>query len=252
MDPRHTFCPNLECVARGQIGKGNIHVLSQIEQRYECTVCGATFSATKGTPYYRCRTEQTTVTQVVTLVAHGCPVEAIVAAFGFQARTVRRWVQKAGQHCQDIHAHLVAQPRDLVQVQADEIRVKTQQGIVWVAMAIAVPYRLWLGGVLSGSRDKGLIRALMALVRVCALPLPLLFVVDGFTAYLDAITKAFRSPVRRHRLGRPCLRVWAGLVLGQVIKHQRKRRLIDVVRRLVRGTTAQMECLIAASRGRAF
>jgi hypothetical protein len=39
---------------------------------------------------------------------------------------------------------LVEQPRDLGQVQADEIRVKKQGGIVWMAMGLRVPGFGWV------------------------------------------------------------------------------------------------------------
>jgi hypothetical protein len=107
-------------------------------------------------------------------------------------------------------------------------------------MAIAVPTRLWLGGVQSPTRDKGLIGALFALVHLCALPLPLLVVVDGFRAYIDVIQKTFRQAVKLHRLGRPRLVVWASLVIGQVVKQHKKRRLVAIVRRLIQGTTQQL------------
>jgi len=45
------------------------------------------------------------------------------------------WQRYAGQHCEAVREHLVQQPRDLGQVQAEEIRVKMQGGIVWLAMA---------------------------------------------------------------------------------------------------------------------
>jgi len=47
-----------------------------------------------------------------------------VAVFSFQARTVRAWIDKAAAHCERVHKQLVVQPRELEQVQADEIRVK--------------------------------------------------------------------------------------------------------------------------------
>ena len=72
------------------------------------------------------------VTQVITLLAYGCPLQAIVAAFGIDERTVASWQQRAGEHCQQVHQHLVQHPRDLGQVQADEIRVKYQGGIGWL------------------------------------------------------------------------------------------------------------------------
>jgi hypothetical protein len=85
------------------------------------------------------------MTTVIGLVAHCCPIEAIVWVFGFQARTVREWVDKAGTHCEAVHTELVVQQRDLGQVQADEIRVKTQKGIVWTAMALMVSNQVVVG-----------------------------------------------------------------------------------------------------------
>src|SRR3989441_7352128 len=73
MDPATTFCPRLACPARGQPGKGNIGIHSRKDKRFLCTACHKTFSATKGTAFYRLRTATETVTLVVTLLAHGCP-----------------------------------------------------------------------------------------------------------------------------------------------------------------------------------
>ena len=83
MDPTTVFCPNEHCHARGQTGQGNIGIHSQKEQRFICHECRKTFSARQGTVFYRLRTSAETVVLVVTLLAHGCPVQAIVAAFGF-------------------------------------------------------------------------------------------------------------------------------------------------------------------------
>ena len=153
MDPQSIFCPDIDCPARGQVGKGNISVHSQKEQRYKCHVCGKTFAATKGTVFYRLRKAKEVVVAVVTLLAYGCPIQAIVMAFGLDERTVLSWQGRSGQHCQHVHEHLVEQPRDLGQVQADDIRVKMQGFMVWMAMAIQVETRLWLGGVVSQQRD---------------------------------------------------------------------------------------------------
>ena len=69
MNPQSIFCPNIECPARGQQDKGNIKVHSQVEERYACTECDTTFSATKGTLFYRLKTESVTVMLVLTLMA---------------------------------------------------------------------------------------------------------------------------------------------------------------------------------------
>ena len=71
-----------------------------------------------------------------------------------------------------MHQHLVLVPRDLGQVQADELRVRRQGGVVWLAMAMMVSTRLWLGGVVSPHRDGALIRRLMLLVHAATPPPP--------------------------------------------------------------------------------
>jgi transposase-like protein len=205
MDPQHRFCPNSNCPARGQIGKGNLTSHSQAEGRYLCTVCGETFAETKGTVFFHLKTDPETVSQVLTLIGHGCPPEAIPPAFGLSIRTARRWMEKAGVHCESVHAHLVEQPREWGPVQADELRVKLQKKIVWVGMAIAVPYRLWLGAVTREQRDTALIRSLLQRVRACAGKALLLIVTDGFSAYPAAIRRAFRDPEPTEKRGRPRL-----------------------------------------------
>ena len=165
MDPTATFCPNWACPARGQTGQGNIGIHSRKDKRFLCTECHKTFSATKGTALYRLRTAAATVALVVTLLAHGCPPQAIVAAFGFDEGTVRRWMGRGGAQGQAVQEYLVEQPRDLGQVQADEIRVKKQGGIVWLALAMMVATRLWLAGEVSTHRDLPLIRQLIERVR---------------------------------------------------------------------------------------
>lgn len=57
---------------------------------------------------------------VVTLLSYGCPVQAIVHAFGLDERTVADWRDRAGVHCQHVHEHLVEQGHlDLLHIQAD-------------------------------------------------------------------------------------------------------------------------------------
>jgi hypothetical protein len=53
MDPQSQFCHNPACPARGQRGRGNIHVHSRRERRDRCTTCGRTFAATQDPPFYR-------------------------------------------------------------------------------------------------------------------------------------------------------------------------------------------------------
>lgn len=129
MNPTLAFCPNLACPARGQAGKGNIGMHSRKEKRLICRQCGKTFTATTGTACYRLRPPVETVALVITLLAHGCPLQAIVAAFGFDARTVADWVVRAGRQGQAVQPQVVEQPGDLGQVQADAIRNTLRQRV---------------------------------------------------------------------------------------------------------------------------
>jgi len=219
------------------------------DQRCMCTECHKTFSATKGTALYRLRTSAETVSLVVTLMAHGCPRQAIVVAFGYDERTVACWLARAGVQGQAVQEHLVEHPRALGQGQADEIRVKKQGGIVWMALAMMVRTRLWLAGEVSERRDMELIRILIARVRRCALPRPLLFCTDGLCSYVRAIRETCRDPVRVGGQGRPRLRPWRNLCIAQVVKRYAKRCVVDVERRIVDGPPARVETLRRRSQG---
>ncbi len=231
------------------MGQGNIGIHHQKEHRYLCHQCGQTFSETKGTPFYRLRMAKDQVTVVLTLLAYGCPVQAIVVAFRLDERTVWDWLARAGQQCEQVHQHLVQQPRDLGQVQADEIRVKQQGQIVWLAMAVQVAARLWLGAVVSPQRDGALITALVQQIRRCALCRPLLLCVDGWRAYVGAIQTVFREAIPTRARGRPSLRPWDGMVIAQVVKQYARGHVIGVVRRIRQGTEAEVSDLLRRTQG---
>src|SRR6266581_2603173 len=91
VDPTTVCCPNPVCPARGQIRQGNIRLHSRQEKRFLCTPCRKTFAATQGTVFYRLRTSTALVVTVVTVLAPGCPVHAVVAALGFDERTSAAW-----------------------------------------------------------------------------------------------------------------------------------------------------------------
>jgi len=230
------------------VGEGNIGIHSRRRARYRCTVCGKTFGDRAGTIFFRRRTDEDTITRVVTLVSHGCPIPAIEAAYGFQAQTVREWTDAAGGHCEAVHQEQVVQPRDLQQVQADEIRIKTQAGVLWVAVALMVSTRLWLGGAVSATRDRDLIGRLVALVAAGATCGPLLFVSDGLRTYIKAVRRAFRTR-QAGTSGRPRLVPWPDLVIAQVVKQYAGRAVTGAIHRLVHGSVQTFLTLLWSTPG---
>ena len=136
-------------------------------------------------------------------------------------------------------------------VQADEIRVKARSMVVWMGLALMVSTRLWLGGVVSRTRDTNLADRLLRQVRGCSqVACAILVCTDGWVAYPNSIRRAFRDKVKRKAgRGRASLQVWSGLHIGTVIKHTVNKRLREVVRQMSHGSMAQAMQLLQRSEG---
>jgi len=186
---------------------------------------------------------------VLSLLAYGCPIPAIVATFELDERTVADWQLKAGQHAKTVQETVVCQGQvDVGQVQADELYTKTQAGPVWIATAMTVFSRLWLWGAISWDRDAALVEPVIVQVRAAARRgQPILFAVDGFKPYVSGILKVFRDPLYTGKRGRPRLVVWDELHIVQVVKQRTGRRLKSISRRLAHGSLVQAEAIMQAT-----
>lgn len=246
------FCPNVTCSARGQTGQGNSSIHGRKRQRYRCHICGQTFSARRGTMWEGLRKPTELIVVVVTLVAYGCPLQAIVHAYGLDERTVASWRDRAGAQCQRVHQSLIEQGKlDLIHVQVDEIRVKGRSMIAWMGVSLMVTTRLWLGGAVSLRRDKGLADQLLRQVRACAQAMrAVLICTDGWAAYPQSIKRAFRDKVSgRGGRGRPSFQTWPEVQIGTVIKHSVKKRVKAVTCQMAWGRLEQAQMLLKHSGG---
>lgn len=208
--------------------------------------------------YAGLRSDVTLVVIVVTLLAYGCPLQAIVQAYGLDERTVADWRDRAGRHCETVHAAVVQQAQlNLEHVQADEIRVKGKNLVAWMGMALMVGTRLWLGGVVRVRRDRRLADQLLGMVRVCACTGgAVLVVTDGWAAYPKAIVRAFRTKVpRAGQPGRCHLQVWASLGIAVLVKQagcplgQAGKQVWQLTRHILRGTPQFVAQQLAVSHG---
>jgi len=198
------------------------------------------------------RTPAEVVMRVIILLAYGCPIQAIVHAYEVDERTVAEWQKRAGKHCQQVHQAIVEQGKVEAQhVQADEIRVKGSKMIAWMGLAIDVSTRLWMAGVVSIQRDTALADQLLQRVRACCQAVGALLVcTDGWAAYPNSIKRAFRDKVKKTvGRGRACLEVWPGLCIATVIKQVKKKRVVEITRKMTLGTLAQAQKLLQASLG---
>jgi IS1 family transposase len=234
------------------MGAGTITIHDRKRRRYRCKTCRKTFSERRGTLFFGLRKPTEVIVVVVTLLSYGCPIQAIVHAFGFDERTVAAWRDRAGIHCEQVHHALIEQGQlDLVHVQADELRVKGRKLIVWMGLAMMVSTRLWLAGTVSLTRDKTLADALLQQVRRAALALrPLLLLTDGWAAYPNSIRRAFREKVKAGSgRGRAHLHIWKDLHIGTVIKRTQHKRVVEITRRMTHGALKQAEELLRLSGG---
>ena len=95
VDPQPLFCPKENCPSRGVVGAGNLKPHDSDHNRWKCKVCEQTFSGRAGTPFFGLKSDPQLFVWVVTLLAYGCPPQAIVAAFRLDERTVFDWQRHA-------------------------------------------------------------------------------------------------------------------------------------------------------------
>ena len=117
-------------------------------------------------------------------------------------------------------------------------------------MAIMVPTRLWLGGVISPKRDKALIRRLAQQIQGMALCRPVVLAVDGLPSYVKAFQQAFRTKVPRcGQKGRPRFVAWSDVAIVRVIK-QRTSQGFHIRREITQGCPQLIKQLLVKSQGK--
>ena len=250
MNPQSTFCPNYNCSSRGKQARGNIIFHDVHRDRLKCLTCGKTFRATQGTLFHGKKYPPETILSVVTLLAFGCPIQAIVHALYIDERTVKSWQKQAGEHCEKFHEEKVLQSKmDLKQVQADEMYVKLQKRkVVWMAMAMCATTRLWLGGIVSASRNQKMLQKLANRVKSCSMLAPILLITDGFSGYVKVWKRAFSDPERTGKRGRPALIERANVVIAQMVKQYERGHVVGIDERLIQGKPELLASLLGEGR----
>jgi transposase-like protein len=246
MNLQTVFCQNAACRDKYKKGAGNIVAPSQKRQRCKCPSCGHTFSYRQGTMFAGLRSDVKIVTWVVGLVAWGCPVAAIVAVFELDERTVADWMHRAGLYAETFH-HQHMQPVDLQQVQVDEIRLKMQHQILWIAMAMSVGSRLWLGAVCRVHHDKKLAKQIMTCIYNWAKQVPLIIAFDGWNAYPKACFKVFREPLFTGKVGAARKQPWACLSVVQLVKQEAQQWVMR--RWVLSGSCSAIRYLLNVTQG---
>jgi transposase-like protein len=106
------FCPNEDCEGYGQIEDSHIVRYGKTAagvQRYQCRVCSKSFTATKGTLFYRKQTPRKEIVETLALLAEGVRISSVSRVKGFKEDTILEWLRQAAEHAEQIEAVLMDQ-----------------------------------------------------------------------------------------------------------------------------------------------
>jgi hypothetical protein len=140
----------------------------------------------------------------------------------------------------------------LQHIQADEVKISSQHGELWMALVLMVSTRLWLGGSVDVKRSQEMIVDCFRQAARCALCRPLLIAVDGLNMYVKAIKKTFGAKHPVGKQGRLKWVSWSDIVITQVVKrrlHHGKQKTGDIQRIVTQGSAKMADCLRQLSRG---
>jgi transposase-like protein len=105
-----TFCPKKECRHYAKVDEGNLIKFGRSRQgvqRYQCRSCGTTFTATRGTFFYRKHTPLKDILETLALLAEGVGISSLSRAKGFKEETILSWLREASRHSEAVEGVLL-------------------------------------------------------------------------------------------------------------------------------------------------
>ncbi|NJN54777.1 MAG: IS1 family transposase [Anaerolineae bacterium] len=109
------YCPNESCIDYGklqaEVTAPNICKFGKTKngtQRYQCKSCRQTFTATKGTIFYRRRIPMEEILEAIAMIAEGMRISSVARVKGHKEDTIGDWLQEAGQHAEKVESLLLA------------------------------------------------------------------------------------------------------------------------------------------------
>jgi transposase-like protein len=110
------FCPNEACPDYGKLQEGQLQTnirkfgrTKQGVQRYHCKTCRQSFTETKGTIFYRKRTEPEQIIETLALLAEGNRISSLSRVKGFKEETILDWLRQAAHHTAQLEEVLLAE-----------------------------------------------------------------------------------------------------------------------------------------------
>jgi hypothetical protein len=271
VDTSTHFCPNPDCAYRGWVGWGNLrangHPNGGPWRQLLCVACRRYFLETLGTLFHGKRASVELIVRVIACLAEGLGIRGTARVFEVDPSTVLQWLVEAAEQLQAFSRHVLHDVR-VRQVQLDELfallsavkdgevseaeaveRLERSPQWVWVAMD---PESTLLRAIDVGNRTLAMAQCFVHHVaQVLAPDCAPLFLTDGFREYLTALLTHYGSwvqPPRRQATGpapKPRWMPLPQLLYAQVVKTVRRRRLVRVRHRVVFGTLAAVQQVLA-------
>ena len=239
---QENFCPNPECEyymisderIHALVGYGS-HGKQELIRDLKCQACGKKFTSRRNTILYRLKTHSRLVEKIMWLLALGVDASALEEVFGVREITIRTWLCRSGMQGKKVHERFMLE-LELMHVQLDELwaNVKRSTQDMWVWTACDVTTKI-IPVIQVGGRTQELayhvVHELKGRLHPGCVPV---FSTDGLRHYFYALTAHFG----RWETAEGKKSVWvlvSDFVYAQVIKHQRRRKTVEVERRILWG-----------------
>jgi hypothetical protein len=234
----------------------------------QCVSCHGYFSETHGTILHGKRSSADLIVRVIACLAEGLGIRGTARVFEIDPQTVLQWLVEATEQLKIFAAYFL-HDLHLNPVQLDELYAvlsAVRDGNVSEAEAIErlsrSPHWVWTAidpesklrlSVQVGERTLAMAQWVVHQIAQLLAPgcVPL-FLSDGYPNYLSAIVTHFGhgvQPLRRQAQGpapKPRWMPLAELLYAQVVKPLRRRRIVEVKHRVVFGTKAAVEQVLAS------
>jgi IS1 family transposase len=254
------------------VGWGNLrangHPNSGPWRQLLCVVCRRYFLETLGTLFHSKRTSVELIVRVLACLAEGLGIRGTARVFEVDPNTVLQWLVAAAEQLRAFSQHFLHDVW-VRQVQLDELftllsavkegavseadaieRLERSPRWVWVAMD---PESKLLLAIDVGNRTLAMAqRVVHQVAQVLAPGCPPLFLTDGFKDYRTALLTHYGQWIQRPRrqdkgpAPKPRWMPLPHVLYVQVVKTLRRRRLVRVSHRVVFGTLAAVEQVLAA------